>query len=59
MYYELGYTSLCQNRSTCPNTYYELGYFELNMCETCQHESEKLINHVKTNQPILAQTCFY
>ena len=54
MYYELGYTSLCKNRSTLLNTYYELGYFELNMSETCQHESEKLINRVKANQHILA-----
>ena len=29
------------------------------MGETCQHESEKLINRVKANQPILAQTGLY
>ena len=50
---------MCQNRSTCLNTYYELGYFKLTMDETCQHESEKLINRVKANQPILAQTYLY
>ena len=59
MYYELGYTSLYQNRSTCLNTYYELGYFELNTSEMCQHESEKLINRVKANEPIFAKTCLY
>ena len=50
---------LCQNQSTCLNTYYELGYFELITSETCQHEFEKHINCVKANQPILSQTCFY
>ena len=59
MYYELGYTCLCQNRSTYLNTYYELGYFELITGKTCQHESEKLINLVKANQHIFAQTCLY
>ena len=58
-YYEQGYTILCQNRSTYLDTYYELGYFELITSKTCQNESEKLINRVKANQPILAQTCFY
>ena len=51
--------SLCQNRSTCPNTYYELGYLELNTSETCQHKSENRIIYVKSNQPILAQTYFH
>ena len=51
--------SLCQNRSTCLNTYYELGYFKLITGETCHHESEKLINCVKANHPIFAQTCLY
>ena len=59
MYYELGYTCLCQNRSTYLNTYYELGYFELITGKTCQHESEKLINLVKANQHFFAQTCLY
>ena len=59
MYYELGYTSLCHNRSTYINMHYELGYFKLIKGKTCQHESEKLINHVKANQPIFAQTCLY
>ena len=52
-HYELGYTILCQNRSTCVNTYNELGYFQLITIETCQHESEKLVNRDKANQPIL------
>ena len=59
MCWELGNTSLCQNRSTCLNTYYELGYFQLITCETCQQESEKFINRVIANQPILTQTCLY
>ena len=59
MYCELGYMSLCQNRSTCLNMYYELGYFQLVTGETCQREGEKLVNRVKANQPILTQTCFY
>ena len=50
-HYELGYTILCQNRSTCLNTYNELGYFELITGETCQHECEKLINCVKAINP--------
>ena len=54
MYYELGYKSLCQNWSTYLDTYYELGYFGLITSKTCQNESEKLINCVKANQPILA-----
>ena len=58
-YYELGYTILCQNRSTCLNMYYEQAYFELITGETFQHECEKLINCVKANQTILAQTNFY
>ena len=37
-YYELGYTILCQNRSTCLNMYYEQAYFELITGETFQHE---------------------
>ena len=56
-YYELCYTSLCENRLTYLNTYYELGYFQLNTSETCQQESDTLINRVKANQSILAQTC--
>ena len=59
MYYELGYTILCQNQSTYLNTYYKQGYFELITGKSCQHESKKLINLVKANQPILAQTCLY
>ena len=59
MYYELGYMSFYQNQSTYLNTYYELGYFKLITGKTCQHKSEKLINSVKANQPILAQTCSY
>ena len=59
MYYELCYMSLCQNRSTYLNTYYELGYFELITGQTCQHESKKFISRVKANQFILAQTCLY
>ena len=59
MYYELGYMSFCQNQSTYLNTYYKLGYFKLITGKTCQHESEKLINSVKANQPIFAQTCLY
>ena len=53
MYYELGKSILSQNRSTCLNMYYELGYFWLITGETCQHECEKLINCVKENKPIL------
>ena len=51
--------SLCQNQLTCLDTYYELGYFELITGEMCQHESKKLNNCVKANQPILAQTFLY
>ena len=52
--------SLCQNRSTCLNTYYELGYFELIMGDNVNVKVKKLIiNDVKANQPILAQTCSY
>ena len=43
MYCELGYTSLCQNRLTCLNTYYEQGYFQLITCETCQHKVKNLL----------------
>ena len=49
-YYKLGYTTLYQNQSTCLNTNYELGNFELITSETRQHECEKLINCVKANQ---------
>ena len=59
MYYELGYTILFQNRSTYLNTHYKQGYFELITGKTCQHESEKLINRVKANQLIFAQTCLH
>ena len=59
MCYALVYTSLCLNRSTCLNTYYELGYFQLITCETSLHECEKLINLVIANQPILTQTWLY
>ena len=59
MYYELGYMSLCQNRSTYLNTYYELGYFELITGQTCQQKSKKVISRVNANQFILAQTCLY
>ena len=54
MHYEVGYMSLCQNRSTNLNTYYEQGYFELIMDQTCQHESKKIISCVKANQFIFA-----
>ena len=56
MYYELGNSIFSQNRSTCPNTYNELGYFELITGEACQHECEKPISCAKANKPILAQT---
>ena len=59
MYYELCHSILSQNQSTYLNTYYELGYFGLITGETCQHECEKLINCVKSNKPILAQTRSY
>ena len=59
MYYELGYMSWCQNRSTYLNTYYEQGYFELITGQTCQHESKKYISFVKTNLFNFAQTCLY
>ena len=59
MYYELTYMSLCQNRTTYLNTYYELGYFELITAKTCQHESKKFMSRVKANQPILVQTYLY
>ena len=59
MYYELSYMSLCQNRTTYLNTYFELGYFELITGKTCQNESEKFISRVKANQPILVKTCLY
>ena len=49
-YDKLGYTILYQSQSTCLNTNYELGYFELITGETCQHECEELINCVKANQ---------
>ena len=55
MYYELGNSIFSQNRSTCPNTYNELGYFELITGETCQHECEKLINCIKENKLNSAQ----
>ena len=48
-----------KNGSTCHDMYYDLGYFELIASETCQHESDKLINRVKENQSILAQTYLY
>ena len=59
MYYELGYMILCQNWSTYLNTYFEQGYFELIIGQTCQHESKKFISRVKANQFILEQTCLY
>ena len=59
MYYELGYMSLCQNRSTYLNTYFEQGYFELITGQTCQHESKKFISRVIANQFIFAQNCVY
>ena len=59
MYCALGYMSLCQNWSTYLNKYYEKGYFQLITGEICQHESEKLVNRVKANPPILTQTFFY
>ena len=59
MHYEVGYMSLCQNRSTNLNTYCEQGYFELIMDQTCQHESKTIISRVKANQFIFAQTCLY
>ena len=59
MHYELGHSIFSQNQLTCLNTYFELGYFELITGETCQHECEKLINCVKLNKPILAQTRSY
>ena len=58
-YCALGYMSLCQNRSTCLNRYYEKCYFQLITGETCQHESANLVNLVKANPPILTQTYFY
>ena len=48
-----------KNGSTCHDMYYELVYFELIAGETCQHESDKIINRVKENQTILAQTYLY
>ena len=59
MYYELGYTILCQNWSTYLNTYCEHGYFELIIGQTCQHESKKFISRVKANLFNFAQTCLY
>ena len=59
MYYQQGHSIFSQNRSTCLDTHYELGYFELITSETCQHECEKPINCVKTNKLILAQTRSY
>ena len=59
MCYKLGNLIFSQNQSTCLNTYNEIGYFELITGETCQHECEKLINCVKANKPILAQTHSY
>ena len=43
-----------KNGSNCHDMYYELVYFELIASETCQHESDKVINRVKENQTILA-----
>ena len=51
MYYELGHSILSQNQSTCPNTYYELGYFELITGETCQYEHENLLIVLKQINP--------
>ena len=59
MYYKLDKSIFSQNLSTCLNTNNEIGYFELITSETCQHECEKLINCVKANKPILAQTQSY
>ena len=56
MCYKLGNLIFSQNQSTCLNTYNEIGYYELVTSDTCKHECEKLINCVKANQPILAQT---
>ena len=36
--------SLCQNVSTCLDTYYELDYFELITGKKCQHKCDKLTN---------------
>ena len=58
MYYELGHSILSQNQSTCPNKYYELGYFGLIMDETCQHECEKLIDCVKENKTNFGRNSF-
>ena len=54
MYYEFGHSIFSQNRPSCFNTYYELGYVELITGETCQHECKKLIDCVKENKPISA-----
>ena len=59
MYYKLGKSIFSQNLSTCLNTNNEIGYFVLITCERCQQECEKLINCVKLNKPILAQTRSY
>ena len=48
-----------KNGSTCHDMYYELVYFELIVGETCQQESDKIINRVKENQTNLAQTYLY
>ena len=39
--------------------YYEQGYFELIMGQTCPRESKKFISRVKANQFIFAQNCVY
>ena len=59
MYYELGNSIFSQNPSTCPNTYNDLGSFELITGEKCQHECKKLINCIKVNKPNSAQNRSY
>ena len=51
MYYELGHSIFNQNQSTCLNTYYELGYFELITDETCQPNVKNLLIVLKQINP--------